>query len=193
MIDVITLCNYCILANVLDFRTYGFPGVGEGDSPTPRDRDQRQRWDRNALTMLDRHYITHIRGLSINLIRWLSQNFEVTPAEATSPFDFKQEFCGNYIMRQACAILNYKKMAETQQLATIPWCKFKDVEQQLNYVFDANTDEEEEPWFGDWYTKKLSFAKYNSLSFGNTKFTITRKESPGTFTGRLLRLVCHVF
>ena len=35
MIDVLTLCNFCILANVLDFRTYSFNALKESDSPSP--------------------------------------------------------------------------------------------------------------------------------------------------------------
>ncbi len=194
MIDVLTLCNYCILSNVLDFRTYGFPGVGETDTPSPRDRSQRDLWDRNALSQVDRQYFIYVRGLAINFIRWLSCNYDATSSQAMSPIpSFEKDFCGNYILNQACAILNYKKQAEAERLATIPWCKFKDIERQLQYVLSGGDDDEEEPLFGDWLARKEGYQNYSSLSFGDTSYIISRKETPRQFTGRTLRPACCIF
>jgi hypothetical protein len=193
MIDVLTLCNFCIFSNVLDFRTYSFPGVGEADTPTPRDQKQREVWDRNALTSLDRQYFVYVRGLAINFIRWLSCNFDATSAEAMEQTSsFETSFCGTYLLSQACAILNYKKQAEAEQLAKIPWCQFKDVERQLQYLFYRG-DTDNDPWYGDWAARKADFQKHESLSFGETLYTISRKQTPVKFIGTMLHLFSTYF
>jgi hypothetical protein len=193
MVDVLTLCNFCILSNVLDFRTYGFPNIGEGDTPSQRGLDQRDTWDRNAFSRLDREHFIYVRGLAINFIKWLSCNFDAKLPQGTRPIpSFEKNFCGNYLLNQACAILNYKEQAEAEGLATISWCKFKDIKRQLQYVFHGDGDDDEEPWYGDWATRKVSYKKHTSLSFGNT-YIISRKKKPLQFTGRILRLLCCTF
>jgi hypothetical protein len=189
MIDVLTLCNYCILCNVLDFRTYGFNGVGEADVPTLRDRDQRNTHDRNALTVEDRYYFIYVRGLAINFIKWLSCNFDATSIQSSTPIQFEKYFCGRYLLNQACAILNYKKQAEAEKLMTIPYCKFKDIEQQLDYLLGGD-GYEDELWYGDWHDAKRQFANHTTLAFGDTSFVISRKETPDHFTGK--RLTPHL-
>ena len=174
MTDVLTLCNYCILSNVLDFCTYGFSN-GYNNPPSPRDHDQREVWDRNALSLVDRKYFIYVCGLAINLIRWLGCNFDATSVQGTSPVMFEKHFCGLYLIDQACAILNYKKKAEEENLATIPWCKFKDIDRQLEFVFHRKDDEE--PWFGDWPTKKADFKGFSRLAFTKA-YIISRKASP---------------
>ena len=49
MIDVLTLCNFCILANVLDFHKYYFDGLNKSDSFSLYDWDQQIQWDQNTL------------------------------------------------------------------------------------------------------------------------------------------------
>ncbi len=102
------------------------------------------------ISQINQQYFIYVRGLAINFIRWLSCNYDAMSSQAMRliPF-FEKDFCGNYILNQACAILNYKKQAEMEQLATIPLCKFKDIEWQLQYVLSGGDNNEEKPWFGD--------------------------------------------
>ena len=94
--------------------------------------------------------------------------------EAMRPISsFEKDFCGDYILNQACAILNYKKQAEAEWLATIPWCKFKDIKWQLQYVLSGGNNDEKEPWFGDWLARKKNYQNYSSLSFGDTSYIIS--------------------
>src|SRR6266545_557921 len=70
-IDILTLCNYCILSNVLDPRTYNFPDIQYGEKANATHLSQREKHDYNALSPDHRHYFSYVRGLSINLIHWL--------------------------------------------------------------------------------------------------------------------------
>ena len=176
MIGVLTICNYSILANVVDFRTYGF--LNQTLSPSARDVDQRMRWDRNSFSRVDREHFIYVRGLAINFLHWLNCNFDVYSADATAPTQFfLRDICGKYLLSQACAILHYKKKAEAERLLTIPFCKFRDIKTQLHYLFG------EEAWYGDWTTFSIAFEKYSSLAFGETIIRISRKESPSLFNG----------
>ena len=136
LVDVLTLCNFCILANVLDFCTYDFHNLKSSDNPSPRDLDQRNRWDWNALSWVDREYYVYIYGLALNLIRWISCNYDATSLQSQHPIQsFERYFCGKYLMDQACAILSYKHKAQDEGILTLPYCKFSDVEHQIDYVF----------------------------------------------------------
>jgi hypothetical protein len=184
MINVLTLCNFCILANVLNFNTYRF--ANNTDNPTPRDRDQYEQWDRNGLSPVDREHMIYVRGLAINFIRWLSCNFEARSVESTEIIrPFLENLCGKYLLRQACAILNYKKLAEAERLPTIPHCKFRDVQRQLRYVLHKDDDDDEEAWYGDWTVASLGYLRHTSMSFGE-HVTISRKECAEEFTGRCI-------
>jgi len=178
MIDVLTLCNFCILANVLDFRTYSFHGLKESDNPSPRDWDQRNRWDRNALSWVDREYYVYVRGLALNLIRWISCHYDATSLQSQHPVQsFEKNFCGKYLIDQACAILSYKQKAQDEGILTLPHCKFNHVERQIDYVFHGN-----ESLFGDWEMKKPGFHNFTSLACSKS-FTITKKNPPQEFKG----------
>jgi hypothetical protein len=78
---------------------------------------------------------------------------------------FDKDICGRYLTDQACAILNYKRLAEEEGLPTIPNCSFQDLERQLDYVLLA-TDNDDEAWYSDWEGKKANLEQYETLSFG---------------------------
>lgn len=177
LIDVLTLCNFCILSNVLDFRTYSFIN----EPPTAQDLDKREQWDLNAISRLDREYFIYVRGLAINFIRWLSCNFDAKPIQPHSPMlCILTDICGRYLSSQACTILNYKKRSEAEDLVTIPHCSYMDIRSQLEYLFEHSGQEKE--WCGDWKSNLITFQNQTSMCF-DTKFTVSRKHSPDEFTG----------
>ena len=71
--NVLALCMYCILSNVLDSRTYSFP------DQSPQELDillqQRMQYDYNALSPVDRRTFSYYRGLALNLISWISCHY----------------------------------------------------------------------------------------------------------------------
>ncbi len=80
LIDVLSLCNYCIMANVLDHNTYQFP-LSKGRKPTSDELLLCYRYDYNALSPLKRRYFTYIQGLTLNLLVWIACNYDVTPTD----------------------------------------------------------------------------------------------------------------
>ena len=177
MLDVLTLCNYCILANVLDFRTYSFPSLGSSDHPSKADNAKREMWDYNEMSTLDRQHSTFVRGLARNLFDWISCNFDITLDDAEKPTsDVKKDVCITYLVEQACAILNYKFLAENNGVVGVNHCSFIDVERQLDLLL---REEERDSWLA----AKKKYKEHNSLCFGDSSFVVSRKKEPLKFVG----------
>ena len=135
------------------------------------------------MSVLDREHCTYVRGLARLLINWISCHYDVTLPHTQEPMsNFERDFCGRYLLDQACAILNYKKRALEDKVFGAKWCAFQDLERQINYVLhDVNGK-----WYGDWKTKRQNFKQYTSLSFGSMSFTIAKKDKPLEFKGEFL-------
>lgn len=165
------------------------------DTPSLRDIDQRERWDRNGLTPLEREYFIHIRGLAfnaLNLVHWIHCQYEFTDTDAGNSLDFETDIAGRYLTDQACAILNYKKRADAQNISMTRHFNFKDLETQLDYVLGTEGDPEE--WFGDWEEKKQGFEIHDSLSFGpRDHLQISKKDAPFPFKGMLVVFILPFF
>ena len=74
-IDILSLCNFCILSNVLDPRTYSFLDLMYRQNATTTHILQCQKHDYNVLSPADRLYFSYVRGLAINLITWIDSCF----------------------------------------------------------------------------------------------------------------------
>jgi hypothetical protein len=142
LVDVLSLCNYCILANVLDYGTYQFP-LSKGRKPTASQLRLRARYDYNALSPVMRQYFTYVRGLAYNLLEMASSHYMITPSneqlptgEPTDETPNALEDHARYLCAQSYAILNYKRKAEEQKLPGIPNCKAADVQRQLELLFE---------------------------------------------------------
>lgn len=176
LIDVLTLCNFCIFANILDFRTYSFAHLADSDNPTARDMDQHIQWDYNAVPVVDRDYYTYVRGLAILFIQWLSRHYKVGWSAVTGPMtgtEFLRDFAGLYLLNQACAILNYKQQAEDKELVGVKNCTFLTIERQIDYLFQ----EEEDAWYGDWKAEKENFKDHSTLAFSDLGFVVTKIQA----------------
>ena len=177
MVNILTLCNYCILPNVLDSRTYSFPGLGASELPSDVDLQKRAMWDYNDMSTFDRQHSTFVRGLAHNLFDWISCNFNITLDDTEEPTsNVKEDVCFTYLIEQACAILHYKYLAESYNVVGVNHCSFEDVKRQLDLVL---REEEKEAWLA----AKKNFTEHNSLSFGDSSFVVTRKENPLLFVG----------
>lgn len=178
-VDALTLCNFCILANVLDFRTYTFPLLDDAqEEPSPREYDQRARWDYNGLNIVDREYFVHVRGVARNFIRWVGCNYDVVGA-ASEPVDDFDLFAGQYLHQQCSVVLSYKRQAAENGLIGPRLCKVVDLERQMDLLFSGDD------WacYGDWVQSKKDFSSRRSLAFGGQPFTVTKKEKPLPFKG----------
>jgi hypothetical protein len=136
LVDVLALCNYCILANVLDYNTYQFP-LTKDAKPTARQLLLRDQYDYNALSPVKRQHFSYVRGLAINFMRWLMINYNLisTVDKETNLHSGLYDFIQDYMGRQARAILNYKQKAEAQGVPGIRNCTAAAVRRQLKMLF----------------------------------------------------------
>lgn len=131
-VDILTLCNYCILSNVLDPRTYNFPDIAYGQKANLTHLAQRERHDYNALSPDDRHYFSYVRGLAINLIRWLHCHFVFKREK--NEYDVTM-VARKYLHNQVRAILKYKMTAEKNRIGGVPNCTTAALRRQINLLF----------------------------------------------------------
>jgi len=182
LVDVLSLCSYCIMANVLDRDTYQFP-LSKGRKPTASELGLRDRYDYNALGPLKRRYFTYIRGLALNLLAWIACNYDVTstsqedPPLEHNPCEFMTEVISPFISNQACAILNYKRRAEAQKLPGIPNCTAADVQRQLELLFYDN------PSIGIEVDFDGDLSLYECFAFGDCSWRVSRRPPPIPFRG----------
>ena len=133
-IDILTLCNYCILSNVLDPRTYNFPDIQYGEKANATHLSQREKHDYNALSPDHRHYFSYVRGLSVNLIHWLHCHFIFKGKERA--YDVTS-IARQYLHNQVRAILKYKMTAEKERVGGVPNCTTKALRRQISLLFSA--------------------------------------------------------
>ena len=183
LVDVLALCNYCILANVLDCNTYSFPNVPYGQKASARHLRLRVQYDYNALSPAQRQYFSYVRGLAVILISWITSHYEITstvesdlPAE---PVDFQVAVAGSFLIKQALAILNYKRRAETQDVSGVPNCRAVDVQRQLELLFSDN------PTFSVQGIIDLNddLSAHDSFAFGNYTWRVRKRDNPLPFEG----------
>jgi len=132
--NVFALCNFCILANVLDRRTYSFPNDVSNDGVV-RQR-LRSEFDLNALAPSVRLQFSYFRGVALNLISWLNSHYAATDANTGQAMTI-QNLASDYLRRQACCILNYKARAAKSQKS---WqgCTVADMRHQLDKLFEKS-------------------------------------------------------
>ena len=184
LVDVLTLCNLCCLVNVLDFRTYSFQHLGSNEYPSPRELDQRERWDYNALTIVDREYFTFVRGLARIFIIWVGCHYEIISSQSEEAVvNFERDFAGAYLEKQAVAILNYKRAADKEGLTGAPHCTYKALEKQMDLLFGNEPSS-----LGDWAKVKVQYKSNTTLAFGDRTFSVRKKDMAGKFGGMLLSL-----
>jgi len=130
-LNIFTLCNYCILANVLDPRTYNFADLHYGHAASATHLSQREEHDYNALSPDDRRYFSYVRGLAVNLIHWVNCHYIF---EGGGPNDAITT-ARTYLHHQIRAILHYKMMAEKENVQGVPNCTAADLRRQITLLF----------------------------------------------------------
>jgi hypothetical protein len=183
LVDVLALCNFCIMANVLDYNTYSFLDLPHGQKATAKHMHLRVLYDYNALDPERRRHFSYIRGLAMNLIHWISCHYDVTSVDkasnpANQSIDFVRDFAGQYLTRQAYVVLNYKTLAEEQEVLGIWNCKAADVQRQLELLFDGKED-----LYGPVDFEDPNLDLYTSMGFGHYKYQVTAKTTPLPFKG----------
>jgi hypothetical protein len=137
-VNIFTLCNYCILSNVLDPRIYNFPDIVYGEKASKIHLSQRDKYDYNSLSPDDRHYFSYVRGLAINLIGWLGCHFFFTGK--TLSYD-ASTLARKYLQIQVRTILRYKIAAEKERVGGVPNCTAKALRRQISLLFTGGRTE----------------------------------------------------
>ncbi len=169
--NVLTLCNYCILSNVLDPRTYNFADLPYGRAANATHLSQRQQHDYNALSPDDRRYFSYVRGLAINLIHWINCHYVFEGSGPNDPITTARV----YLHHQIRAIVHYKITAEKENVQGVPNCMATDLRRQISLLFADGASE-----FGDLSLTELTDAE--SLAW-ETGLTPKKRGKPLDFTG----------
>jgi hypothetical protein len=131
--DLLTLCNFCILSNMHDPCTYNFLGLTYGNPVHPTHLAQRQKYNYNALSPDDRHYYSYMRGLAINLINWVHCNY-VFYDKKKCLYDFTS-LSHQYLHHQVQAIIVYQKAAEQTPHQGVLNCTEEALRHQAELLF----------------------------------------------------------
>lgn len=185
LVDILSLCNYCIMANVLDMLTYSFPDLSYGHMMTAKHKRLRVQYDYNAIGPDKRRYYTYIRGLAMNMINWIACHYDVFHRSLNldstmnaEPVEFVRDFAGRFLLKQAHSLLNYKTAAEEQNLRGLWNCTADDVRSQLNLLFDAKDN-----LYGPLKFNEPDLSEYRSFAFGDFSYNVIRKTTPLAFKG----------
>lgn len=181
--NILSLCNYCILANVLDSRTYAFPEESPSD---PMIRLQRRfQYDYNALQPPDRFRFMYFRGLALNLISWLSCNYgAVDVGDPESNLLDIQHLAGHFLAHQATAILNYKVRAAKADYKGFPNCTTTDIKRQLELLFAKGIMGQKSSIFSE-----ESVGRVLLLGGDPSRFRFGARNDPVDFEGTIFKLM----
>ena len=121
-IELITLCSFGVLCNVLDFDTYRFPGQRRDENLSAKKREKHVVHDYNAMTLRDRVHCMRTRALALDLVCWLDWKYE--------GLDWMELF-GRTVGQHCTALYAYKAKAEAQDIEGAPHCTLKAIKTQL--------------------------------------------------------------
>lgn len=138
-VDLATLCNFGILSNLIDPRTYNFEGLVYGHKATATHLAQREEHDYNALSPSDRLQFSYCRGLAINLIHWVHCHYTFKDEDGNL-HDFVT-LSREYLHQQIRAIVKYKLNAEKENIGGIPNCTSSDLRRQIKLLFQEGMGE----------------------------------------------------
>jgi len=129
-VDILTLCNYCILSNVLDPRTYNFADLQYGYPASATHLLRRQQHDYNALSPDDCRYFSYVHGLAINLIHWINCHYVFEGNTTEDPLITARK----YFHYQVRVIIHYKMNAEKDDVQGVPNCTESDLRRQISLL-----------------------------------------------------------
>ena len=129
-VDILTLCNYCILLNVLNPWTYNFADLQYGYPATATHLLWCQQHDYNALSPDNCHYFLYVRGLTINLIHCINCHYTFEGNTTKDPLITARK----YFHYQVRAIIHYKMNAEKDDVQGVPNCTESDLQHQISLL-----------------------------------------------------------
>jgi hypothetical protein len=128
LLNILALCYFSILANILDPRPYAFPGH------LPKEHNVQLacqiQFDYNALPPASRQEFTFFWGLPLNFISWMGCYFTAVAIEDHESTSIKQ-LARNCLLHLVRAILNYKVLGSNRTIEGFPDFDWSDLLCQL--------------------------------------------------------------
>jgi len=138
VIDFLLLCHLGILVNILDVRTYQYPGCGPDDPLTRKQMDHMQRNDTNALTYRTRMEFIYTRGVAYCLLDWFAESFQFYDAESRK-VNAWEKIISPLLAHQLLVIKKYKEMAPISDSSTIG-CTLESLSHQIGILLSPDND-----------------------------------------------------
>ncbi|PPR00997.1 hypothetical protein CVT24_000571 [Panaeolus cyanescens] len=125
-LDVLSLCNICIMGNILDFRTYLAPNQDPAEYPSQIQRLALLSFDRNDVPGHERITYCQTRGIARIMLEELNTSYEILDKNKKIIKDFPFR----YLADQMQSLCLYKFRAQGKGLEGAPHCSWKDLRRQ---------------------------------------------------------------
>ena len=134
LMDLISLCIIGVLINVLDFRTYTHRAAGKEMSEF--EKEQLAKFDCNGLSLSERQACQYVRGLALQMLRWIDDHYCVKDAEAKTVHGFAFNCLFTFVQ----ALRTYIKEAEQQEgISSVPNCTSVSLDNQIESLFPPDS------------------------------------------------------
>ncbi|KAJ3500929.1 hypothetical protein NLJ89_g9572 [Agrocybe chaxingu] len=141
--DIIIVCILAMLLNVLDFRTYRWPGLGDDEELTDKMKEMMRLYDANGIPPYDRAGCTMARTKTIQLLVFLEKKYEVYDEEQEEIL--LSEFFVEYLFSICRGLRNYRKLADEAEFDGGGKVSLELLDQQLERMFTPG-DKLQERW-----------------------------------------------
>lgn len=155
LLDLLATCSISVLSNVLDFETYCYPiqDPGEDDSKkkvfklgalytddglTSYQDRQMELFDYNSQSPDDRAGCVYVRGLALDMLTWLAENYSLVEPSGRPVADTYNVLMNN-LCHHAYMIWLAKKKAVDEEVVGAPHCTLSALERQLRGLFHDGT------------------------------------------------------
>ncbi|KAF8190141.1 hypothetical protein BJ912DRAFT_925766 [Pholiota molesta] len=180
VLNLLSLCNLVIFANVLDNRTY--LDWQKNPNLSRNHTKKYEAYDRNALSVEEREKYRHARGMCFQILFWFAASFEVTAKGSSGEIiqidNILEHLIFAYLVQQGRALLIYKEKADRVKISGFPGCTLEKLNAQLDAVFALN-DKLKESWkssAGDPETK------YCNLLWSGCKDLIFKRKDAASIS-----------
>lgn len=135
--NLMAICMFGILINVLDFATYQYPGNSTPNStPTKSQEEEMIKFDINALSDEERRGCIYTRGQALQIMDFVAQNFTFGHPEDFSEWNSVKQYQECMIIHQCQMLFNYKSKIKSNLGA--PGCSMRLFRAQISGLLDGD-------------------------------------------------------
>ena len=131
--QLLSLCNFVILGNVLDFRTYSAPNQAQNAKKSVCQEDLWWNFDRNQIPAAERRSICYARGMALGILEAIDAHCSIfsTNGSADAKVD---NLPWRLLADQMRTIVQYKREALEKTHEGVPHCTLTTVQHQMRAV-----------------------------------------------------------